>query len=110
MISQGAVNQERVAAEEALQRIAGQVEDVAAEASREAGIQRARAGASEAQLAKLDDLPAALGAAMRQHNKDAPKERNAAAKKQNRGSRSRDKDVAAKALRSGFRTELVAEP
>lgn len=84
-------------AQKSLLQTAEQAKAAAAEAHRDAGIERARADALEKQLAKLQDLPAALEAAIRQHSKNAPKVRNAAAKKPNRGSRSRDKDVLAKA-------------
>jgi hypothetical protein len=51
-----------------------QAKAAAAEASREAGIERARADALEKQLAKLQDLPAALEAAMRK-TQAGPKQR-----------------------------------
>ena len=53
---------------------AEQAKAAAAEASRDAGIERARAEALEKQLAKLQDLPAALEAAMRKTQAE-PKQR-----------------------------------
>ena len=53
---------------------AEQAKAAAAEASRDAGIERARADALEKQLAKLQDLPAALEAAMRK-TQAGPKQR-----------------------------------
>jgi hypothetical protein len=53
---------------------AEQAKAAAAEANRDAGIERARADALEKQLAKLQDLPAALEAAMRKTQAE-PKQR-----------------------------------
>ena len=60
-----AATKEHAAAEKLLFQAAEQAKALATDANREAGIERARAGALEAQLAKLQDLPAALEAAMR---------------------------------------------
>lgn len=86
-----AAAKEHADAQKSLLQVAEQAKVAAAEAYRDAGIERARADALEKQLAKLQDLPAALEAAIRQHRKDAPKARKAAAKKTNPGSRSRAK-------------------
>lgn len=92
-----AAAKEHADAQKSLLQIAEQAKATAAEAHRDAGIQRARADALEKQLAKLQDLPAVLEAAIRQHSKDAPKARKTAAKKPIRGSRGGAKDAAAKA-------------
>lgn len=92
-----ATAKQHAAAKKSLLQAAEQAKAAASEAHRDAGIERARGDALEKQLAKLQDLPAALEAAIRQHSKDSPNVRNAAAKKANRGSRSRDKYIAAKA-------------
>ena len=60
-----AATKEHAAAEKLLFQAVEQAKALATDANREAGIERARAGALEAQLAKLQDLPAALEAAMR---------------------------------------------
>ena len=60
-----AATKEHAAAEKLLFQAAEQAKALATDANREAGIERARAGALEAQLAKLQDFPAALEAALR---------------------------------------------
>ena len=56
---------EHAAAEKLLFQAVEQAKALASDANRDAGIERARAGALEAQLAKLQDFPAALEAALR---------------------------------------------
>ena len=56
---------EHASLKKSLVEAAEQAKLMAADAARDAGVQRARADALEAQLAKLQDLPAALEAAMR---------------------------------------------
>lgn len=60
-----AVTKEHAVLKKSLVEAAEQAKSMAADAVRDAGAQRARADALEAQLAKLQDLPAALEAAMR---------------------------------------------
>ena len=75
-----AATKEHAAAEKLLFQAAEQAKALATDANREAGIERARAGALEAQLAKLQDLPAALEAAMRR-SEIPPKQRMLAGKR-----------------------------
>ena len=56
---------EHASLKKSLVEAAEQAKLMAADAARDAGVERARADALEAQLAKLQDLPAALEAAMR---------------------------------------------
>ena len=56
---------EHAAAEKLLFQAVEQAKALASDANRDAGIERARAGALEVQLAKLQDFPAALEAALR---------------------------------------------
>lgn len=86
-----AVAKEHVDAKKSLLETTERAKAIAIEANREAGIERARADALEKQLAKLQDLPAALEAAIRQRNKKTPKTRKVAASKPLRGSGSRAK-------------------
>ena len=60
-----AATKEHAAAEKLLFQAAEQAKALATDANRDAGIEHARADALEAQLAKLQDLPAALEAALR---------------------------------------------
>ena len=75
-----AATKEHAAAEKLLFQAAEHAKALATDANREAGIERARAGALEAQLAKLQDLPAALEAAMRR-SEIPPKQRMIAGKR-----------------------------
>ncbi|WP_246189396.1 hypothetical protein [Pseudoxanthomonas kalamensis] len=59
------MTKEHAAIEKSLRQAAELAKATAAEASRVAGIERARADAIEKQLAKFQDLPAALEAAIR---------------------------------------------
>ncbi|MEL1264415.1 DNA-binding protein [Pseudoxanthomonas putridarboris] len=76
-----AAAQEHAGAQKSLLQTAEQAKTAAAEAHRDAGIERARADALEKQLAKLQELPAALEAAIRQHSKAPPKTRKTATRK-----------------------------
>ena len=60
-----AATKEQAAEEKLLFQAAEQAKALATDANRDAGIERARADALEAQLAKLQDFPAALEAALR---------------------------------------------
>lgn len=86
--------QEHAAAQKSLLLAAEQAKTATAEANRDAGIERARADALEKQLAKLQDLPAALEAAMLRRSEDPPKRRKATARKAARGSGNRAKTPA----------------
>ena len=81
---------EHAAAEKLLFQAAEQAKALATDANRDAGIERARADALEAQLAKLQDLPAALEAAMRRSG-TPPKQRTLAGKRAAPTSRKRAK-------------------
>lgn len=74
------VTKEHAAITKSLVETAEHSKSVAADAVREAGAQLARANALEAQLAKLQDLPAALEAAWRR-NETKPAARTASARK-----------------------------
>ncbi|MCD9127661.1 DNA-binding protein [Luteimonas fraxinea] len=76
-----ATNRAHAASESASLKSAERARVQAAEANQEAGAQRARADALEEQLAKLQDLPAALQAAWRQRA-PAPKTRKSAKNKE----------------------------
>jgi DNA repair exonuclease SbcCD ATPase subunit len=75
-----AITKEHAAATKVLEEIAEQAKSKAADAVRDADAQRARADALEAQLAKLQDLPAALEAVWRRSEVHKPA-RKASAKK-----------------------------
>lgn len=89
-----AVTQEHAAAQKSLLLAAEQAKTAAAQANRDAGIERARADALEKQLAKLQDLPAALEAAMLRRSEDPPKRRKPTVRKAVRGSGNRAKTPA----------------
>lgn len=76
-----AATKEHAAVAKSHLQVADQAKAAAAEASRDAGIERARADALEKQLAKLQDLPAALEAAMRK-TQTKPKQRKPGASEQ----------------------------
>lgn len=76
-----AVTQEHAVVEKSLLQAAEQAKAMAAAANRDAGIEYARADALEKQLAKLQDLPAALEAALRKRIEDSPKKRKAGTRK-----------------------------
>ena len=89
-----AANQEHAAIEKSLRQAVEQAKTAAAQANRDAGIERARADALEKQLAKLQDLPAALEAAMLRRSEDPRKRRKATVRKAVRGSGNRAKTPA----------------
>jgi chromosome segregation ATPase len=86
-----AAAKEHVAIEQALRHASEQAKAAATEASRNAGIERARADALEKQLAKLQDLPAALEAAMRRSETPARRARTSVGKRPARASGKRAK-------------------
>ncbi|WP_057921663.1 DNA-binding protein [Lysobacter capsici] len=81
-----AMAKEHAAVEKALLQTAEHAKATAAEAGRSAGIERARADALETQLAKLQDLPAALEAVMRRSDIQ-PKQQKPSGNRTARGSR-----------------------
>ena len=81
-----AMAREHAAIEKALLQTAEHAKATAAEAGRSAGIERARADALETQLAKLQDLPAALEAVMRRSDIQ-PKQQKSSGNPTTRGSR-----------------------
>ncbi|MGY1424824.1 DNA-binding protein [Lysobacter sp. A289] len=76
-----AATREQAAIEKSLHQAAEKAKVAATKASRDAGIERARADALEKQLAKLQDLPAALEAAMRRSETPIKKARSPGSKR-----------------------------
>ncbi|MEN1929486.1 DNA-binding protein [Luteimonas sp. MJ250] len=85
-----ALQKEHAAAEKSHLRAVEQSNTKAIDAQRQAEVQRARADAVEKQLAKLQDLPAALEAAVRRNSPSSPR-RKPATKKGGRSPRNRVK-------------------